>query len=270
VGYQCIDCVQAGRRRQRDEGKRYHSAGFGARTVAGARVAERPVITPVLIALNVLVYLVTAVQARSPMDNELSPLFLDGMLWSPSIAFEGEWWRLLTSGFLHFGPIHVAVNMFSLWILGRDVELLLGKARFTAVYFVSMLGGSVAVFAFDDPGIRTAGASGAIYGLLGAILVAVLRLRLNPTQAVGIIVLNLIISVSLPGISLLGHLGGLVVGALATAAMVYAPAKGRVAWQGGALVVLLAALVVLFLWRDAELGRQVCGLVGGRVACVDR
>jgi membrane associated rhomboid family serine protease len=110
-----------------------------------------------------------------------------------------------------------------------------------------------------------AGASGAVFGLMGGTAVVVFRLRLNPGPALGIIGINIFMSVSLPGISLLGHLGGLVVGAIATAAMVYAPAKSRVAWQTGTLVALALALVGLALIRDAQFGQLVCD---ARFGCV--
>jgi membrane associated rhomboid family serine protease len=268
VGYQCIDCVQVGRRQHRVQRRQYRSAGTGTRTVAGAPLSRRVVVTPILIALNVLAYGVTAVEAKSPLNNQVATLFGDWVLWPRAVAGADEWWRLITSAFLHYGPVHIGVNMFALWVLGRDMEILLGKARFTAVYLVSLLGGAVSVYLFDNPDRATAGASGAIYGLLGGILIAVLRLRLNPAPAIGMIVLNLVISVTLPGISLLGHLGGLVTGAAVTAAIVYAPAKGRVAWQVAAVVVLTLALVGLVLYRDTQLASVVCSHdAGGELVC---
>lgn len=270
VGSQCIDCVQAGQRQDRSQQRQYRAAGLGARTVAGARVSTKVVVTPVLIALNAVLYVVTAVQAKSPMDNGASALSLDGVMFPLGVGQQGEWWRLLTSGFLHFGLVHIAVNMFSLWMLGRDLELLLGKVRFTAVYLVSLLGGSVAVYLFDNPAGTTAGASGAIYGLLGGILIAVLRLKLNPVPALGVIALNLVISFSLPNISILAHLGGLVIGALVTAAILYAPEKARVAWQTGALVLVACALVVGVVVRDAQVEKLACYGTSRGVTCVDR
>ncbi len=266
MGSQCVDCVQAGRQQQRAQQRQYRSLDYGERTVAGAKLARRPIVTPVLIALNVLVYLITVLQSGSPMDNQNSQLQQDGVLWPYGVA-GGEWWRLITSGFLHYGLLHIAVNMFALWVLGRDLELLLGKIRFTAVYFVSLLGGSVAVYQFSDPNGPTAGASGALYGLMGGLLVAVLRLKLNPGFAIGTIVLNLVITYAIPGISLYAHVGGLVVGVLAMAAMLYAPAKGRAGWQAGTVVVLLIALVGLYLYRDAQLAGVYCRYVGSELNC---
>jgi membrane associated rhomboid family serine protease len=246
VGYQCVDCVNEGRRATRR-----------ARTVAGAEPTQRLVVVPVLIVLNLVVFAVTAYQARSIGNNQNSELFIDWFL-GPAVVASGEWWRLLTSGFLHYGPIHIALNMIALYVLGRDLEPLLGRLRFTAVYLVSLLGGGTAVFLFSNPGVAVAGASGAVFGLMGGIAVVLFRLKLNPGPALGIIALNVFISVTLPGISLLGHLGGLVVGAILTAAMVYAPAQARTVWQAGTVLGLAVALVGLVVLRDAQFGDVVC------------
>ncbi|WP_308190203.1 rhomboid family intramembrane serine protease [Amycolatopsis sp. GM8] len=264
MGAQCIDCVQAGRRQDTVRRRQPQPAGYGSRTIAGARVSDRLVVTPVLIALNVLIYAITAIEAQSPWNNQVSDLFGAWVLWPRAVA-GGEWWRLVTSGFLHYGPVHLAINMFSLWIIGREMEVLLGKGRFVALYAVSLLGGGTMVFLFSAENGTTAGASGAIYGLLGGVLVAVLRLKLNPVPAIGTIVLNLIITVTLPNISLFGHLGGLVVGALGTAALVYAPAKNRVTWQVSALALLTVALVALYFYRDAQLASVACSGSGAQM-----
>src|SRR5690606_38784607 len=122
VGYQCIDCVQASRAQQR----RAQPLRPGDRTVAGARVSTRAVVTPLLIALNVLFYVATAAQVGDPMQNSESTLFQDGQLWPLAVYAGGEWTRLVLSGFLHYGLLHLAMNMLALWILGRDLEILLG------------------------------------------------------------------------------------------------------------------------------------------------
>ena len=264
VGYQCVDCVHAARRQAKTQASAHRRSGFGYRTVAGARAASRVVVTPVLIGLNVVVYLATAVQAQSLMANQSAPMFEDGTLFTPFVAMNDEWWRLVTSGFLHFGLLHLAVNMLALWVLGRDLELLLGRVRYLGVYLLSLLGGSVAVFAFESLNTSTAGASGAVYGVLGGVLVAVLRLKLNPMPVIGVIAINLFISVQIPGISLLGHLGGLVIGALATAAMVYAPERRRVTMQATVAGLLLVALVGIVVTRDAQLTADV---ICRQVAC---
>jgi membrane associated rhomboid family serine protease len=213
VGYQCVDCVAAGQRDVRP-----------VRNVAGAVTTRRaaPLVTYILMAANVGIFLVTAAQSRSIMQNQAgSKLFADWALFPPAVV-DGQIVRVLGSGFLHFGIIHLAVNMFALWVIGRDTELVLGRARYACVYFASLLGGSAAVMLFQL-GAVTAGASGAVFGLMGAQAVILLRLRRSPAPVISVIAINVIISITIPGISLWGHLGGLVAGAAATAGILYGP-----------------------------------------------
>ncbi|WP_370945876.1 rhomboid family intramembrane serine protease [Amycolatopsis sp. cg5] len=258
VGFQCVDCVESGQRVDKEQRKQYEAAGYGQRTITGALMPRRVVVTPVLIAINVLVFLLTVVQSGSVTNNNGgSEIGAGGWLDSVRVAHDGEYWRLFTSGFLHDGLLHIAVNMLSLWMLGRDLERAMGPLRYTAAYLVSLFGGSVAVvlFAPDRPVV---GASGAIYGLLGAILIALLRLKLNPTQALVIIGVNLVLSVSIPGISLFAHLGGLVAGAIVMAAMVYAPEKSRKVWQSATTAAIAVALAGLFVIGEVRLDGQTC------------
>lgn len=241
VGYQCVDCVNEGRRTVRTPV-----------TIAGARLSTRPVVVPTLVALNVLIYAVTAAQAGSLGSNSNAPLFDSWLLWPIGAVSFDEPWRLITAGFLHFGPIHLAFNMIALWIIGQDIEPVLGRARFLAVYGLSLLGGSVAVFVFDNPNRGTAGASGAVWGLMGALLILVLRLKLNAQRVLAVIAINAVISF-LPGISLLGHLGGFVAGCLATGALLYAPRERRTAVQLTSLTLLGALLIVLTALRWFQL-----------------
>ncbi|MFD7652500.1 rhomboid family intramembrane serine protease [Actinosynnema sp. NPDC059797] len=243
VGYQCVDCVNEGSRTVR-----------APRTFAGAEVTGRKlVVTPVLIAVNVLMYLLTAWQAGSLAANSGARLFGDLVMWTPGVAVYDEWWRLVTSGFLHYGPAHLGPNMIALYVLGRDLEPAFGRLRYTAVYLVSLLGGGVAVYLFGAINTLVAGASGAVYGLMGAMLVAVLRLRLNAGPALGVIGLNVVLSFTLPGISLLGHLGGLVVGAAVAAGLVYAPRQNRNTYQLVAVAGAVLLLVVLTAVRTGQL-----------------
>lgn len=244
VGYQCVDCVSAGARTVRT-----------ATTIAGARPPSgRLVVVPLLIVANVVAFVLTAVQAKSIVHNFLSPVFQDGALYPDAVAV-GEWWRLVTSGFLHagnlfgYGPIHLVLNMAALWILGRDLEPLLGPVRFATVYLVSLLGGSTAVMLAGDGAV---GASGAIFGLFGGIAVVIIRQKLNPGPVLTLLAINIALSF-VPGISLLAHLGGLVVGALVTAVMVYAPKERRVPVQAGATVAVVAVLVAVVAFRVVAL-----------------
>jgi membrane associated rhomboid family serine protease len=236
VGYQCVDCVNEGRRDVR--------RGV---TIAGAEPGGRPRVTPTLVALNVAVFAWTVAASGSVMRNDRAPLFRDWAL-VPVLVADGEWWRVITGGFLHFGPIHLLFNMLALWVIGRDIEPALGHARFLAVYLVSLLGGSAAVMLFSTPNALVAGASGAVFGLMGALAVLLRRLRIPLGQVGGLIVVNLVITFLLPGISVAGHLGGLAVGAIATVALVYAPAARRVPVQTaalGGLTLLLLALIAV-------------------------
>ncbi|MQA10604.1 MAG: rhomboid family intramembrane serine protease [Pseudonocardiaceae bacterium] len=246
VGYQCVECVRASQREQ-----------HRATTVAGATLGSKAIVVPALIVANLVVFAITAAQASDVLENFRSPLFGQWTLWPPIVA-GGEWWRVLTSGFLHYGPLHLAMNMLALWILGRDIELLLGRLRFFALYALSLIGGGLAVYLFGAMDTPVAGASGAVFGLMGGLVVAVLRLKLNGTQVYVLLAVNLIISVGIPGISLLGHLGGLIVGALCTVGMVFAPPRRRAVVQWGTVAGLLVLLVALFFVRDAQLGEFQC------------
>lgn len=245
VGSQCVDCVAQGQRLQPGQRR--------ATTIAGAEPGTRNMAIPALVAVNVVVYLITVAQAGSLDRNDRSELFAQWGLWPPAVA-GGEFWRLLTSGFLHYGPIHLAFNMVALWVIGRDLLAVLGRTRFLAVYTTSLLGGSTAVFLLQGADSVTAGASGAVYGLMGGLAVVLLRLRRSPGPALSVIAINVVISVVVPGISLLGHLGGLVVGAMVTTALVYAPRARRVPVQVGAVVGVLVVLAALVLVRDAQFG----------------
>lgn len=242
VGYQCVDCVANGARSARR-----------ATTVAGAEPAGRSVVVPLLVAINIVVFAITAAQAGSLGGNAAAELFKQWGLWPTAVA-GGELWRLFTSGFLHFGPIHLAFNMIALWVIGRDLEQVLGPARFLAVYLVSLLGGSLVVFLFEDEFKMTAGASGAVFGLMGGLAVVLRRMRRSPGPALTIIALNVFISFAVPGISILGHLGGLLFGVLVTAGMVYAPRDRRVAVQAATVAGLLAIILAGVMVRDAQFG----------------
>lgn len=204
VGFHCPECVADGRASVRQPS--------AART-AMALSRTRPVVTYGLIALNVLMYLVTAAQAGSIASNQRSPLFVDLVMFGPAVN-DGQLWRLLTATFLHYGLTHVAVNMLSLYIIGRDIEQVLGRWKYLAVYLIAGIGGSLAAYLFT-PYSAVAGASGSVFGLLGAAGVIMIRNKANLQSLIGILVLNLAISF-LPGISMAGHIGGLLTGALVT------------------------------------------------------
>jgi membrane associated rhomboid family serine protease len=236
VGFQCPECVREGRASVRP-----------ARRSSGLRAAGRRwgMVTLSLIALNVAMFVVTAVSAaldgNSPLDNDLSPLF-DRLSQVPFLVDDGEWWRLFTAAFLHVGPLHLALNMLALLVFGSEVERLLGRGRFLALYLVSALGGATAIQLFADPHMPVAGASTAIYGLLGALAVMLLVRREDLRGLLALLAINLFISF-LPGVSLLGHLGGLVSGALTMGLLT--ALRRRPAAQAAGVAVLAVVLLVL-------------------------
>lgn len=238
VGQHCVDCLAESARTVQPW-----------RNVAGASRAGgggRPVVVTGLIVVNVAVFVLTVATAGSLMANYASPWFDAGAL-VPALVAHGELWRIVTSGFLHIGPLHLAFNMFALWVVGREVEMVLGRARFVAVYAVSLLGGSAAVMLLSGPLSPTAGASGAVFGLMGALFVLLRRLRLPAGQVIGVIAINVFISFTIQGVSWQGHLGGLVFGAALTAALVYLGAGSPHRRRIQATVVAGAAVLALAL-----------------------
>jgi membrane associated rhomboid family serine protease len=252
VGYQCVECVGAaaptGPRPPRGSAPRPR---YG-RTVAGATLAAKPVTVAALIVLNVAVFFWTVVQAASLSNNAVAPLF---QAWSlqPTEVAAGQWWRLFTAGFLHFGPLHLGFNMVALWVIGKELEPVLGRVRFLALYLVGLLGGSAAPFLFGSVNSQVAGASGAVFGLMGGLAVVLLRMKLSARPALTLIGLNLVLSFVVPDISILGHLGGLVAGAIGTVVLVYAPARNRNGWQAGGIAALVIVLLLIMELRAVTL-----------------
>jgi membrane associated rhomboid family serine protease len=175
------------------------------------------IVTKALIAINVGVYLLELAMGGQVNGTD-NRIYVNGALYGPAVA-DGDWWRLFTAAFLHYGPIHLAFNMLALWFFGAAVETAIGRGRYLLVYMVSGLAGSAGALVFS-PNSVTVGASGAIFGILGAALV--LERQRNYVLgggAIGIIVLNLVFTFAIPGISIGGHLGGLVGGALCMLAL---------------------------------------------------
>jgi membrane associated rhomboid family serine protease len=238
VGFQCPECVRAGNagvRRPRQ---------VGAVRSAGRRFGP---VTVVLIALNVAVAVATAVSAVlvgvDPLTSFASPL-QNALAVSPAAVDAGEWWRAATAAFTHTSPLHLGLNMLALLLFGSELERQLGRARYLTVYLVSALGGAVALQLFGAYFQGAVGASAAIYGLLGAFGVVLVKQRQDLRGLLTLLAINLAVSF-LPGISLLGHLGGLVVGALAAAVLVLARRHRPVA-VGGTVLLVLVLLALLF------------------------
>jgi membrane associated rhomboid family serine protease len=188
------------------------------------------VITRLLILCNVAAYIweisVAGPGALSIWGGDLTRVLIAGALNPTAVLHDGQWWRILTSAFLHGGLMHLGVNMLSLWILGRFVEYALGPWRITLVYMISLVASGVGVVYFSSPDAVTVGASGAIFGLFGALFAIGVRLGRPGMQLVrsniGILVINLIISFTVPSISWQAHVCGLLAGFVATL-LIYAP-----------------------------------------------
>ncbi|AVH59293.1 MULTISPECIES: rhomboid family intramembrane serine protease [Streptomyces] len=263
VGHQCPDCVKEGARSIRQ-----------ARTAFGGKITTAPVVTYVLIGLNVLAYLGELVRPAIVDRFEMLGAGLAGpdgghYLWQdvypsgfhPEGVVDGEWYRMLTGAFLHlpptegtFGILHIVMNMVSLWNIGRAVEAQLGRARYLTLYLLSALGGSVLVLLIA-PDTPTVGASGAIFGLGAAYYVMARRLGAdmrNVNRFLAGLLLWLVISAAVT--SWQGHLGGLLAGGVVTVAYAYAPRdRRRTLVQGAVCAGLFVLLMVLAVLKVAAL-----------------
>ncbi len=180
-------------------------------------------LTRLLVAINVIVFIWEKFSGALATGATLES---HGGLVGFDVIQNGEWWRIVTSAFLHGGEIHILFNMIALWQVGTFIELIYGTPRMAIIYAVAMLGSGLAITYFT-PNDVTVGASGAIFGLFSALAVAALRMgergRDIVKQTVGIIVINLVIGFTLPNISNAGHIGGLIAGALAGLVLFRAP-----------------------------------------------
>jgi membrane associated rhomboid family serine protease len=236
VGFQCPECVREG------------NAGVRtARTTFGGRVAgQAGTVTKILIGINVAVFLVQLVSVSFTNRFELMGL---------AVAQDGQYYRLLTAAFMHGGYLHIAFNMYALYLFGPPLEATFGRARFLTLYLLSALGGSAASYAFNTPIGASLGASGAVFGLLGAFLVVNRRLKRDNSGLLVLIGINLAIAF-LPQFSNIdwhAHVGGLITGALVAAAMVYPPPEKRTVVQAAGCVVVLVLVIAVVAWRTAAL-----------------
>jgi membrane associated rhomboid family serine protease len=221
--------------------------------------APEGLVTRVLIGVNVAVYVLelatgAGINANTGWIYEHGALTIERQFtYGIGGLAEGEWWRLITAAFLHYGPVHLGLNMFVLWFIGPALEEYFGRARYALLYLVAGLAGSAGALVigglntlFDPPPEAvTVGASGAIWGIMGAaVFLEWRRIYVFGGQAMGLVVLNLIISFVIPGISIGGHIGGLIGGGIVSLAFLYLrrmPALALVAVTAvGALSVAVA------------------------------
>jgi membrane associated rhomboid family serine protease len=214
VGFHCPECTKGARQK----------------VVTARSLTTRPIITTVLVAANLAIYVGDLMSPAMSVQNVLDLAFrgmhtwsAEGALYGPAVA-AGDWWRPITGGFLHINLLHVGFNMFLLWQLGGMLEPAVKRWGYAALYVMSLLGGSFLTLVLDNDAV-TIGASGAVFGLMGATFVAMRSRGINPFQTgIGpLIVINLVLTFTFPNISVGGHVGGLVAGA----------AGGWILWELG-------------------------------------
>ena len=237
VGVHCVDCArrsQAGHRQPR--------------TLLGGNMVSDALVTKILIGLCVIVYaLQILVPGLAAQSLELRLGFM------PVVAAQ-EPWRFLTTAFLHADYMHIGFNMLTLWVLGRTLEPLLGRWRFTSIYLLSALGGSTMIYWLSWPGTEswltlTVGASGAVFGLFSAMFIVQRRFGRDTSGIVALVAINAVISFLGANISWQGHLGGLVVGGIVSAIYAWAPRGKRQAVGIAGTIAVAVALVGLDLLR---------------------
>jgi membrane associated rhomboid family serine protease len=223
-----------------------------ARRAARSLSARGPFVTQALIAINVGVYLLELFLGGE-LNGTGNWIYEHGVLVSSGVdssgqligVAEGEWWRLMTSAFLHYGPLHLGLNMMVLWFIGPALEDYLGHWRYGLLYLVSGLAGAAGALVVTPNGL-TVGASGAIFGVMGAALILEFRrIYVFGGQALGLVVINLAISFILPGISIGGHIGGLIGGGLAALAFTDLRRRPALATLSVAAVGVLSVVVAL-------------------------
>ena len=258
VGFHCPECTKSGAQ------KVYQGV---------ASVQAQPIVTQILIGINVAVFLVAlsvggsaAASGGSSFHDAFAltaklwerggTLYLSDLSSVPGASAigvgAGQWYRIVTSAFLHYGIIHIMFNMYALWVLGPSIEQSAGKVRFGIIYAMSLAAGSLGALLLS-PQSLTAGASGAIFGLMGALFMAhrSMGVPLKNSPLLGILVFNLVFTFAVPGISAGGHVGGLLGGALA-GFLFYdvgrRPGVDQRAIVGGGIAIIVALLAIAIVY----------------------
>lgn len=250
VGFQCPDCVSSG------SGTGHAPRANHPRTLAGGMLKADPrLVTKVLLGINVAVFIAVQV-AGDRLAGELVMLgqWPDNAFFPPTEGVaEGQWYRLLTSMFLHQQIWHIAMNMLGLWFLGPPLESALGRIRFVALYLLSGLGGGALTYVIADPGQPSLGASGAIFGLFGATAVLMRRMQYDMRPILILLAINLVFTFTWANIAWEAHIGGLVFGAAIAYALVHAPRERRTLVQSGTCAALLLLILGTCLVRTLVL-----------------
>jgi membrane associated rhomboid family serine protease len=232
VGFQCPSCIAQGAKTVRQP-----------TTLAGGTISGREGrVSLILIGVNVAAYV-----AQLATGDRSGDVYQNGAL-QAYVTADGDYWRLITSAFLHGSVLHLLFNMYALYLFGPFVERALGTARFVIAYLTAAMAGSIAVYLLASPTTVTIGASGAVFGLFGMALLLLLKAKQDVRTLLVLLAINAVISVAGPNISWEGHLGGFVAGVALGAAFAYAPRDRRTLVQalviGGLWIVMIAAFVV--------------------------
>jgi membrane associated rhomboid family serine protease len=238
VGFMCPDDAAAG------STQRPLRTRFG-----GVQRGGRPYVTLIFLGLNIIGFILQGfpIGSISPSNTFTNKY----EAFNYAIAHNHEYYRLLTGAFLHYAIWHIAVNMLVLIMVGPALEASLGRWRYVVLYLLCAIGGNVLPYLVENQYYASLGASGAIFGLFAAYWVIAKRVGADTSAITGTIILNVIISLTFPGISLFGHLGGLITGAVIGA--IYAYSGRQLRWQIAGLVAVTAVLVIATLIRTASL-----------------
>lgn len=236
VGFQCPSCIAEGAKSVRTP-----------RTIAGGAVSGREgVVSLTLIGINVVAYIL-----QITSGGVTGAIYEHGSLWGYGVA-DGDYWRLITSAFLHGSILHLAFNMYALYLFGPFVERALGMWRFIAAYATSAMAGSVFVYVLADPRTDTIGASGAVFGLFAMALVLLLRAKQDVRTLLVLLAINAVISTQ-GNISWEAHLGGFIGGLLLGATFAYAPRGRKGLTQLIVFAALWTAMIVAIVLRTSDL-----------------
>jgi membrane associated rhomboid family serine protease len=215
VGFQCPECVSEGSRSVRQ-----------ARTIYGGKVRSGQsagLVTKTLIGINVAVFIATSVGGMNPISGNGDSSLFDHLALIPAAVGAGQWYRLFTAAFLHFEIFHIGFNMYALFICGLPLEAALGRLRFITLYLLAGVGGSILSVALGPLGETAAGASGAIFGLFGALYIVAKHRNLATNSIAVLIVANLVFTFAIPNIDWRAHVGGLITGVVVALIFAHAP-----------------------------------------------
>ncbi len=238
VGFQCPECIKEGAASVRE-----------VRTVAGGKVSSSDgLVTRIIVAGTVVVFVLQLVTGgvNGTVTRALELIGVE--------VAAGEYYRLVTVMVVHAGILHILLNMYALWVMGPTLERWLGRIRFATLYLLAGFAGGVSSYLFNSPVQPSVGASGAIFGIFGAMLVVARRMNFDVRGLAALIVINLALPIVIPGtIDWRAHLGGLAAGAVVGAIFAYPPASVRTPVAVVGCLAVLLGCMVLVAWRTAQI-----------------